>query len=209
MLADFPAYWVAKRAHDLVVLHVAHHPAQHVHDHRALVGDQRLELRREHVEFVGARKRHRVVGQRAHRHILHGFVESHRAGSLLHVHGFRIAREAVAQPPVFLGRGTDRTSPPLVRDGVGEQAVVGFLADGAACHSGHFRRPGRGHGVVGQLNHAQRRRRQRSERRDVVRKFFQSGVGVGRGQLLVHRLEDTRAGQRPRLRSSFPGKLPR
>ena len=144
-----PGVLGGKGAHGLVVFLIAHHPAQHVQDHGALVGDQRLEFGREDVELPGARERDGVVGQRADRHIFDCLFQTGLSGGLFDVARLGIAREAVAQPPVIAGRGTDRSAPPLVRDGVGQQPVVDLLGDGAAGDGGDFRRPGGGHGVSG------------------------------------------------------------
>ena len=49
-------------------------------------------------------------------------------------------------------RGLTSRTPPLVRDGVGEQADAAFVADARAVNGGHLRRPDGRQSVVGKLD---------------------------------------------------------
>ena len=128
-----------------------------------------------------------LIGQRADRHVLGHFLEAGLAGDVLHVQRLGVARDAVIDPPVVLGRRADHRSPPLMRDGVGQQAVVDLRIEGVRGDGGDFRRPGRRHRVVRQLNHVQRAAERRSERRGEEEELFDRGVGVLLRDCLVFR----------------------
>ena len=158
-------------------------------DHRALVGDQGLELRGKNIELAGARQRHRVVGQRSDRHVFHGFFHAHGAGGLLDVHGFGVTGEAVGKPPIILCSRTHGGAPPLMGNGVGEKPVVDFFGDGPARHTHQFGRPYGG--MVSSGNSTTRSvARERPEGSDVVSELFERGRCVFGRELLVERLEE-------------------
>ena len=106
-------------AHRFQVLGFAENVAQHVQDHGAFVGHQRLKVGRKVIELLGTRKGHAVIGKRNHRHVLHRVFKRSFSGSGFYVPGFGIAREAIADPPVVLGCRAHGNTPPLMSDGVG------------------------------------------------------------------------------------------
>ena len=132
---------------------VAHLPAEHVEDHGALFQGHGLELRGVGVEAAEGGERLGVVGQRAGGDIADGGLEGGLAGGIFEVHQLAVAGHAVGDPGVVERCGRDLGAPPLVGEGVGEQALRGWwLDDAIAGDAGHLRRPGGGDGVVGQLD---------------------------------------------------------
>ncbi len=96
-----------------------------------------------------------VIGQRADRHVFDHLFESGAAGGLLHVARLGVAGKSVGEPPVVTRCRTDRDSPPLVGDGVGQQPVIDLGGNPAAGDGSNLRRPRRGNGVIRQLDDPQ------------------------------------------------------
>ncbi len=142
---------------------VADLPAQHVEDHGALFERHGLELRRKRTQPAGARKRNGVVGQRARGHVLQSGAHGVLAVLLFHVHQLAVAGHAVGDPCVVERLGADFRTPPLVRNGIGQQPDAGLVADARAHHAGQFRTPHRRQRIVGNFHHVQVRRFEAAE----------------------------------------------
>ena len=121
-------------------------------DHAALVGHEGLKFRREGIELADGRERLGVIGKSAHGHIASSFFKGLFPSDVLHVAHLGIARSAVYQPPVIFAGSAGGNAPPLVSDGIGQQAVIDFLADIAAGNGGNLWPPPCRNGVIGQLN---------------------------------------------------------
>ena len=111
-------------AEELLEALVAHLPAEHVEDHRALFERHGLELRREGVEAAEGGERLGVVGQRAGGDVGDGGLEGGLAGGVFEVHQLGVAGHAVGDPGIVERGRRDFGAPPLVRDGVGEEALA-------------------------------------------------------------------------------------
>ncbi len=74
------------------------------------------------------------------------------AALVFDVHQLAIAGHAVGDPCVVEGVGADFGTPPLVGDGVGEQADAALVADARAEDGGDFGGPDGGQGVVGEFD---------------------------------------------------------
>ena len=109
---------------------------------------------------------------------------------MLDIASLGIAGEAIVQPPVVPRSWTDRRAPPLVRNGVGQQAVVNFVGDGTAGNGGNLRRPSGGHGVIGKLDDFERGGRRCAVERHVIGELFDGSCGVSRAQVLMGRFEE-------------------
>ena len=136
---------------------VADFAAQHVEDHGALFEGHGLELGREGIMRRDAGERDGVVGQRAGGDVLQGGVQSALAAFFFEVHQLAVARHAVGDPGVVEGARADFGAPPLVGDGVGQQANAGFVADAGTHDAGQFRRPDGREGVVGHFDDVEMR----------------------------------------------------
>ena len=79
--------------------------------------------------------------------------------------------------------GLTSKAPPLVGDGIGEQADAGFVADAGAHDGGNLRRVDGGQGVIGQLDDVDAWRGRQAERVGEVVVFAGGGLRelVGRG----------------------------
>ena len=127
---------------------VAHLPAEHVEDHGALFEGLGLELRGEGVEAAEGGEGVGVVGEGAGGDVGDGVLEGGLAAGVFEVQQLGVAGHAVGDPGVVEGGGRDLVAPPLVGDGVGEEAGVAAVgADGD-----DFRGPGGGDGVGGELD---------------------------------------------------------
>ena len=131
---------------------VADLPAQHVEDHGALFEGHGLELGREGIEAADAGEGNGVIGERAGGDVLEGGLQGALAVLVFDIHQLAVARHAVGDPGVVEGFGADLGSPPLVGDGVGEEADAGLVSDARAHDGGEFGRPDGGEGVVGQFD---------------------------------------------------------
>ena len=132
---------------------IAQLPAEHVEDHGAFFQRHGLELRGEGIEAAERGERLGVVGQGAGGDVVDGRLEGSFAGGVFEVHQLAVAGHAVGDPGVVEGCGRDFGAPPLVGEGVGEQALGVVIDDAVAGDAGHLRAPRR------------RRRRRRGVRR--------------------------------------------
>ena len=156
---------------------VADLSAQHVEDHGSLFEGHRLELGRKGILPAGTRKGDGVVGERAGGNVFEGCPQGVFAAFVLHVHQFAVAGHAVGDPGIVQGAGADLGAPPLVGDGIGQQAHAGLVADARAHHAGQFRRPDRGQRVVGQFDHVEVRGFRRAEAVGEEVEFLGGGLG--------------------------------
>ncbi len=131
---------------------VAHLPAEHVEDHRALLERHGLELRGEGIEAADGGEGFGVVGEGAGGDVGDGGLEGVLAGGVFEVHQLGVAGHAVGDPGVVHGGGRDLAAPPLMGEGVGEQALLVAGGDAVAGDGGDLGRPGGGDGVVGELD---------------------------------------------------------
>ena len=134
---------------------VADLPAQHVEDHGAFLEGHGLEFGREGIEASGTGKRDGVVGERAGGNVLERGLQGAFAVLFFHKHQLAVAGHAVGDPGIAQGFGADFRSPPLVGDGVGEEADAGLVADARAHDGGELGPPGGGEGIVGQFDNVQ------------------------------------------------------
>ncbi len=131
---------------------VADFAAQHVEDHGALFEGHGLELGREGIEAADAGERDGVVGERAGGDVLQRAAQGAVAAFFFDVHQLAVAGHAVGDPGVVEGAGADLGTPPLMGDGVGEEADAGLVADARAHDGGEFGSPDGGQGVVGEFD---------------------------------------------------------
>ncbi len=128
---------------------VAHLPAEHVEDHGSLFEGHGLELRREGIEAADGGEGLGVVGEGAGGDVGDGGLEGAFAGGVFEVHQLGVAGHAVGDPGIVHSSGRDLAAPPLVGEGVGEQALLVAGGDAIAGDGGDLGRPGGGDGVVG------------------------------------------------------------
>ena len=118
-----------------------------------------------------------VVGEGAGGDVLQGGVQGAVAAFVFEVHQLAVAGHAVGDPGVVEGSGADLGAPPLVGDGVGQQADAGFVADAGAHDGGELRRPGGGQGVVGHFDDVEVRGFRRAEAVGEEVVFLGGGLG--------------------------------
>jgi len=131
---------------------VAHLPAEHMENHRALFKSHGLELRGEGVETADGGERFCVIGEGTGGDVGDGVLEGGFAGGVFEVHQLGVAGHAVGDPGIVHGGWRDLAAPPLMGEGVGEQALLvagGDAATGDGCDLGG---PGGGDGVVGEFD---------------------------------------------------------
>ncbi len=131
---------------------VADFAAQHVEDHGALFEGHRLELGRERAHAADAGERDGVVGERSGGDVLQGVVQGAVAAFVFEIHQLAVAGHAVGDPGVVEGARADFGTPPLMGDGVGQQADAGFVGDARTHDAGEFGSPCGGEGVVGHFD---------------------------------------------------------
>src|ERR1051326_143995 len=158
-------------------------------DHCPFVSAERLKLGGEKVQLVGARQRYRIVGQSADGHVFDGLFQARSTGRVLYVHCLRVTGEPIAQPPIVLGRWTYRNTPPLVRDAIRQETIVGLFRDGRAGEADDLRRPSIGERVARNFDQVQLLRRREAVKREVVSKFLDGSRRVSRSDTLVRGLE--------------------
>src|SRR2546429_4990097 len=88
--------------------------------------------------FFSSRRRH----TRCSRDWSSDVCSSDLPGSILHITSFGVARKTVAEPPVISRGGTDRDTPPLMRDGIRQQTIVDLVGNPSTGDGCDFRCPG-------------------------------------------------------------------
>ena len=81
------------------------------------------------IQLADAAQRRCVIGQSAHGHIARSVFKGLLPGGVLHVAHFRVARSAIHEPPIVFAGRAHGCAPPLVSNGIGQETVIGFLAD--------------------------------------------------------------------------------
>ena len=104
-----------------------------------------------------ARKRNRVVCQSAGGNVLEGCAHGALAAFFFQVHQLAVARHAVGDPGVAERARAHFRTPPLVRDGVGQQADAALVAHARALNGGDLRGPHGGERIVWDLDHVETR----------------------------------------------------
>jgi len=131
---------------------IAHLPTEHVEDHRTLLEGHGLELGGEGVEAAYSGERLGVVGEGSGLDVGDGRLEGRFSGGVFDEHQLGVAGHAVGDPGVVEGGGGDLAAPPLVGEGVGEEAGVGLSGDARAGEGGDLGGPCGGDGVGGKLD---------------------------------------------------------
>ncbi len=121
-------------------------------NHGAFFKGHGLELGREGIETAGAGERDGVVGQGASGDVVKRGAEGIFPALVFEIHELAVAGHAVGDPGVAEGLRADFGAPPLVGDGVGEEADAGLVTHAGAQDGGELGGPDGGQGVVGDFN---------------------------------------------------------